>query len=57
MRKFKLYITYYTYDSIEVEAADYDEAYEKGDEYVSDGIHNYDSVDIEAEEIKEEGDE
>lgn len=51
--KYRCYINFILYDQIEVEAASYDEAYAKADEYIENSPHHYDEVEIEVEEEKE----
>ena len=52
--KYRCYINFMLYDQIEVEAASYDEAYEKADKYIDGSPHHYDDVDIEVEQVEEE---
>lgn len=52
--KYICYINFILYDQIEIEAANYDEAYKKADKYVEDSPHHYDEVEIEVEQIEEE---
>lgn len=53
MKKFKVYITYSIYDSIEVEADTVQHATDKGYEYAEQHHLEADYVDIEVEEEKE----
>ena len=52
--KYRCYINFILYDQIEVEAASYDEAYEKAEKYVGGSPHHYDEVEVEVEQVEEE---
>ena len=47
---YKCYIEYKIYDSIEIEADSYDEAYDEAYRYAENASINYDEVELELEE-------